>query len=170
MCSTITDRALLGAVQRGEMDKVLEVARDFLNYQNPYWNSFHYPEHLAGWLLTNFHCPYCCSGTDLLHERIPARRAHTDHLLPQKKYPALRDHSMMNAVASCDVCNCMKGDWDPNGDDPIYFGGELTYETRLALIERTRSKLCSMDRPTANRTLDMESVRLAADQAREKLA
>jgi hypothetical protein len=98
MCLKDTDQFLLGAVQRGEMGKVLEVARDYLNRQNSYWNTFHYPEHLAGWLLTNFRCPYCCSGTDLLDQHIPSHTAQTDHLLPQKKYPELRDRSMMVGI------------------------------------------------------------------------
>lgn len=75
----------------------------------------------------------------------------------------------MNAVAACDVCNCMKSDWDPNGDDPIYFGGELTYEVRLTLIERTRNKLCAMSRSNP-KPLDIEKVRLAAAKARGMLA
>ncbi len=162
------DEFLLGAVRRGEMEKVLEVAKDYLNWQSPYWNTFHHPEHLAGWLLTNFRCPYC--GTDLLEQHVPSHTAHTDHLLPQKKYPELRDHSMMNAVASCDVCNCMKGDYDPNEEDPLYFGGELTYEMRQVLIARTREKLSSKPRVAPNRELNIERIRSAAAQAREKLA
>jgi hypothetical protein len=82
------------------------------------------------------HCAYC--KKDLLGEHIPAHRAHTEHLLSQKKYPQLRDHSMTNAVASCDVCNCLKGDWDPNKHDPVYFGGELSYKTTVLVIRIDR--------------------------------
>ena len=167
MFSIAVDEILLGAVQRQEMDKVLDVAKRFLNWESPYWNSFHHPEHLAGWLLTNFHCAYC--KVDLLDEHIRLRRAHTDHLLPQMKYPHLRDHSMMNAVASCDVCNIMKGNWDPNERDPLYAGGDLSYEARLLLIERTKNILQLMTRPSPNQVLDIDKVRLAADKAREKL-
>jgi hypothetical protein len=158
---------VLGAVQRGEFNKVLEVATTFLNWQNPYWNTFDNPEHLAGWLLTNLHCPYC--GVDLLEQHIPAHLAQTDHLLPEKKYPSLRT-SMMNAVASCNVCNSMKHEWDPNEADPVYFDGELSYQTRIVLIERVKHKLQSMPRGQFCRPLDMQQVRLAATQAREKLA
>jgi hypothetical protein len=161
------DQMLLGAVRRGEMGKVLEVATSFLNWQDPYWNTFCHPEHLAGWLLTNFCCPYC--ETDLLEEHIPANRAHTDHLLPKSKYPALCDHSMMNAVASCDTCNCLKGDWDPNAEEPIYVDGDLTFEVRVLLIERAKAHLDSIRKPKIDRQSKIAKIRLAAAQAREKL-
>jgi len=161
---------ILGAVQREDWDKVRATARHLWQY--PYWDSFQWPEHLAGWLLTNHHCGYC--HVDLTDVHIRDKRAHTDHLLPHSKYknPALKLNNMMNAVAACDDCNWKKMGWDPNKVDPIYKEGhELTYAMRLELIERTKRRLLGRTRPIKiPREESMERCRAAAIQAEEDLA
>jgi len=62
-CLALRSIKLLGAVERREFDKVLEVAQNELHWHR-YWSSFGHPAHLAGWILTNMHCGYC--GLDLV--------------------------------------------------------------------------------------------------------
>lgn len=134
---------LLGAVERQEFDKVLAVAkRQGGIWWGEYFRTFHYPEHLAGWLLTNIQCGYC--GIDLTRDYCLFRLADTDHLLPKCKqeYQHLERYSMMNAVASCRICNALKSNYDPNKDakhgEPIFHGADLDYSTREALLSRAR--------------------------------
>lgn len=158
---------ILGAVEREDFKAVEKAAKEL--WWQPYWNTFKYLDHLQGWLLTNHHCAYC--GVDLLDDHIPSHRAHTDHLLPHRKYPELKITSRMNAVASCQKCNSLKSGWDPNEADPIYRSGEeLSYETRRTLIKRVIAHLDGRSLRVVDKEEFIKHCRAAAKKAEDSLA
>jgi hypothetical protein len=82
-----------------------------------------------------FCCEYC--GRDILELFERFRFSHTDHLLPQSKYESLK-YVTSNHVLSCQTCNMLKRNWDPNLNDD---GSTLVADGAVALTDGERSEL-----------------------------
>jgi hypothetical protein len=102
-------------------------------------------ETLTTWLEFDCRCAYC--DRDLLKDRgIAYFFSHSDHVLPQSKYPQLIN-TPTNRVLSCRSCNTIKGDWNPNSANKIVIEptrSHLTPEERSMLIVATREWLKPM--------------------------
>ena len=102
-------------------------------------------ETLATWLEFDCRCAYC--DRKMLEDRAIAYFfSHSDHLLPQSKYPQLST-TPSNRVLSCKSCNTIKSDWDPNSNNGIVIEptrSQLTSEERSKLIATTRAWLTPM--------------------------
>lgn len=83
-------------------------------------------------------CAYC--GLDLLSSHgISCHLWCLDHLLPQAKYPGLKDHPE-NHILACKPCNNIKGVFDPDEGNQIDFGAvELTIEQRAWLLQSAKA-------------------------------
>jgi hypothetical protein len=85
-------------------------------------------------------CAYC--GLDLLSSHgICYHLWCLDHLLPQAKYPGLKDHPE-NHILCCRPCNNIKGVFDPDEGNQIDFGTvELTIEQRAWLLGIVKARV-----------------------------
>jgi hypothetical protein len=110
-----------------------KVARD-LHPEFKRLGSEWYQESIILCLRHDGECAYC--GLDLLSSHgICYHLWCLDHLLPQAKYPGLKDHPE-NHILACKPCNSIKGAFDPNKDTQIDFGtGELTIAQRTQLLQ-----------------------------------
>jgi hypothetical protein len=86
-------------------------------------------------------CAYC--GLDLLSSQgICYHFWCLDHLMPQAKYPELKD-DRENHILACRPCNSIKGDFDPNVASPVYSGtGQLTMQQRTRLFASAKAYVC----------------------------
>ena len=87
-----------------------------------------------------FCCEYC--RRDILELFEYFRFSETDHLLPKSKYPKLKEVES-NHVLSCQTCNILKRNWDPNKntDGSLLVAADaerLTDEERKELITRAK--------------------------------
>ena len=85
-----------------------------------------------------FCCAYC--GLDVLELFEDFRFSETDHLLPKSKYPGLIDVTS-NHVLSCQTCNILKRNWDPNDAGSVLVAESATClsdDERNELIRRTK--------------------------------
>ena len=65
-------------------------------------------------------CEYC--GVDLLWDRLGYGIGRVDHLLPNAHYPKDVTESPDNWVLACDVCDSIKGAFDPAEELDQYVG------------------------------------------------
>lgn len=82
-----------------------------------------------------FRCAYC--DHDLLELFEDFRFSQTDHLLPKSKYPGFTDVAS-NHVLSCQTCNILKRNWDPNQNED---GSLLIPKDATSLSDTQRSEL-----------------------------
>ena len=99
-------------------------------------------ETLTMWLEADCGCVYC--ERYMLEDRgIAYFFSHGDHILPKEKYRQLRTaHS--NLVLSCQSCNTLKCDWDPNSSGEIVIEparNELSLDERSLFIGKIRYRL-----------------------------
>lgn len=93
------------------------------------------------WNEAGFRCVYC--GMNHLGSLDAYKLAKLDHILPQAKYPGLRE-CQKNLVLSCDTCNNLKRNWDPNlqsdeGDAVVAANvGSLSTDDRTELLARAK--------------------------------
>ena len=73
-------------------------------------------------------CEYC--GVDLLRDRLGYGVGRVDHLLPKSQYPKEVSESPDNWVLACDVCNSIKGAFDPVEEFDQYVGDPETIRDR----------------------------------------
>ena len=74
------------------------------------------------------HCEYC--GADLLWDRLGYGVGRVDHLLPKSLYPKEVTEAPDNWVLACDVCNSIKGAFDPAQEFDQYVGDPETLRGR----------------------------------------
>ncbi len=74
------------------------------------------------------HCEYC--GADLLWDRLGYGVGSVDHLLPKSFYPEQVTYTPDNWVLACDVCNSIKGAFDPSQGFDQYVGDLETLRVR----------------------------------------
>lgn len=98
--------------------------------------------HVAMWNRANFKCEYC--GYELLKDLNSMRGAQLDHLLPQSRYPELKDIDD-NWVLSCYSCNQFKRDFDPSESlkAPITTSNLFTHRTEFIKLAKDQIRLKS---------------------------